>query len=265
MPEPTATTEPMQDIEYSKEYIKAEMVEKGLPKVEEMVSQGIIAGFASGESKFLVWKSEAKGINSIKNYKFAIVDYKGNFEKNFFTYDFELNDGIVGIKHMGSNIFQIATVDGKAMYHNIEKDNIFSFYIKGMMYEFLEGFSDGYAVITSRYPSYKEKGYPYYGLLLLSDTGECINTNIYVKELYGRGAVIGKYGNGVFFYNDAFYNSSGAMVLDLSDVYVENEPYFEGDYCWIEYTDFEFVWGTWMDIEGNFKEEAQILYRLDYD
>lgn len=243
-------------------------------KIQKMLDDGTISGYVRGDTKFLVWKNEAMGINSAKNYKFAIIDHKGKFEKDFFSYDFELRNGINEIEHVGSNIFEIATVDNKMMYHNIEKDDFFSFNKNERMYQIIEDFSDGYAVISSMYPSYEEKGKEfnsiyYYELVLLSDTGTCIDTNVFMRgpNLGGKGEgnQIGKYGNGVFFYDDAFYNKEGVKVLDLSNMFIENEPYFDGEYCWIEYHDFEFVWGAWMDINGNFKEEAQKLRELGWN
>ncbi len=281
---PTIALEPDSSDTYSREYLMELSIDTELGKIKQMINDGTITGYVRGETKFLVWKYAPMGINSTKDYKFAVVDYKGDFETDFYSYD-EYIENPQNIKHIGGDIFRIVYDEDfrKYLCHNTEKRRCFWYDGK---YDIIEGFSEGYAL--AGYGFYVDKdernSYSYEYIALISDEGEVIETqlryyyfsgrikdNYYgysYYDRYGEGGLscytnIGKYSNGYFFLGNIFYDINLNPILNLGEMELVNQPYFTGKYCRIEYVDSGAVWGAYMDINGNFFEAPRKLY--DYN
>jgi len=269
-----------------KDYLHSLALDAEFGKVAQMVEDGTIDGYVLGETKFLVWKSAATGINSVGKYEFEILDHNGAFEREC---DVEGIDADY-VEHLGSDIFKVGYNNGN-MYlcYNAMTEEVF--YLDGQL-RIHEGFSEGFAIATSSGADYFytvdiswDRSAICSEIILVGDNGDVTRTGIYWKistgGLWDTNSVnwfrekingIGKYGNGVFLVSDVysnsklgtpnngFYDKTGAKVLDLGNLDINNEPYFDGEYCWIEYKSNGFVWGAYMDINGNFVGEAAKMY-----
>lgn len=249
-----------EDVEYDQ--MLTQMADTEIDVLTEKVFSGEITGFVSGDTKFLVWKNVALGINSVDRYKYAILNYLGEYESEFFTYDAseEPNE----IKHMGSNIFYISSFNNVIMCHDTEKGKVFTYSDRCGI---IAPFSDGYALARTGEGFVQKEGSKtllMYDLVTISDEGVVEKTPLYwYSGFNGKLHIesqVGRYSNGVFYLDNAFYDIKGKKKLDLNEIEVLNIPVFEGKYCWIEYKNAGVVWGAYMDIDGAFFDEPQKLY-----
>ena len=265
----------------NREYLISCACDTLISKMPRMVDSEEIAGFVQGETKFLVWKYSAMGINSTKRLSFAVLNHKGNYETDFFSYDEEIKYPNY-IECVGSNVFRIISEDSKVMYHDVENKRIF--WVDSTC-RIIEGFSEGYALVTlgGRECIDREKSVFGFKVALLNSNGEIKETPLYyywfldisksrdtykgyIKQYDGGNyyeSNVGKYSKGYFFLNNVFYDINLNPILDLGNLVLVNNPYFAGKYCWIEYEEGGAVWGAYMDINGNFAEEARKMYDMN--
>jgi|GEM_PF-5863974 len=162
--------------------------------------------------------------------------------------------------YRGSAIFLLKKYDDNGehdnIYFNASTNNTF---IRNNDYDKLN-FNRGYAISID-----------YDGITTLVDT-EGIELFSLDKE-----CIYGEVGDGLVFlsyYEDfyrekviqGFYDTSGSMVIDLSEYDIRNQPYFTEGYAFLELkNEQESVFATIIDTKGNFQFEPKKIETDSYD